>query len=83
MSKLAAEDWRTFVKRLQELGFEGLHSDGKRPFMRKGDLILTVPKPQKGTIRVDLLTGILKQPILKQARIQGKNGLGKNSSEKI
>ncbi|MGB9928166.1 MAG: type II toxin-antitoxin system HicA family toxin [Methanosarcina sp.] len=78
MSKLAPEDWRTFVKRLEELGFEGPHSGGNRPFMRKGDLVLTVPNPHKGTIRVDLLTGILKQ-----ARIQGKNGLGKNSSEKI
>ena len=53
MSKLAPVDWRTFVKRLQELGFEGPFSGGKHPFMRKGDLVLTIPNPHKGTIGVD------------------------------
>ncbi|MGE5458011.1 MAG: hypothetical protein ACM3RX_06615 [Methanococcaceae archaeon] len=50
----------------------------KHAFMRKGELVLMIPNPHKGTIRVDLLTRILKQ-----ARIQEKNGLGKNSNEKI
>lgn len=61
MSKLVPVDWRTFVKRLQELGFEGPYSGGKHPFMRKEDLVLTIPNPHKGTIGVDLLTRILKQ----------------------
>jgi len=60
LSKLVPVDWRTFVKRLQELGFEGPYSGGKHPFMRKGDLVLTVPNPHKGTIGVDLLARILK-----------------------
>lgn len=61
MSKLVPVDWRTFVKRLQELGFEGPYSEGKHPFMRKGDLVVTIPNPHKGTIGVDLLNRILKQ----------------------
>lgn len=61
MSKLIPVDWRTFVKRLQELGFEEPYSGGKHPFMRKEDLVLTIPNPHKGTIGVDLLTRILKQ----------------------
>jgi predicted RNA binding protein YcfA (HicA-like mRNA interferase family) len=58
---LAPVDWRTFVKRLQELGFKGPYSGGKHPYMQKGDLILTIPNPHKGIIGVDLLTRILKQ----------------------
>jgi predicted RNA binding protein YcfA (HicA-like mRNA interferase family) len=61
LSKLVSVDWRTFVKRLQKLGFEGPYSGGKHPFMRKGDLILTIPNPHKNSIGVDLLTRILKQ----------------------
>jgi len=61
LSKLVPVDWRTFVKRLQELGFEGPYSGRKHPFMRKEDLVLTIPNPHKGTIGVDLLTRILKQ----------------------
>ena len=61
MSKLAPVDWRTFVKRLQELGFKGPYSGGKHPYMQKGDLILTIPNPHKGIIGVDLLIRILNQ----------------------
>jgi len=61
LSKITPVNWRTFVKRLQELGFEGSYSGGKHPFMEKGDLILTIPNPHKGTIEVDLLIKILKQ----------------------
>ena len=64
MSKLVPVDWRTFVKRLQELGFKGPYSGGKHPFMRKEDLVLTIPNPHKGTIGVDLLTRILKQALI-------------------
>jgi len=60
LSKLVPVDWRTFVKRLQELGFEGPYSGGKHPFMRKGDLVLTIPNPHKGAIGIDLLARILK-----------------------
>ncbi|WP_048139096.1 type II toxin-antitoxin system HicA family toxin [Methanosarcina horonobensis] len=74
MSKLVPVDWRTFVKRLQELGFEGPYSGGKHPFMRKGDLVLTIPNPNKGTIGVDLLTRILKQ-----ARISREEWIGEDS----
>jgi predicted RNA binding protein YcfA (HicA-like mRNA interferase family) len=75
LSKLAPVDWRTFVKRLQELGFEGPYSGGKHPFMQKGDLVLTIPNPHKGTIGVDLLTRILKQ-----ARISREEWLGEQES---
>ena len=61
MSKLVPVDWRTFVKRLQELGFEGPYSGGKHPFMIKGDLVLTIPNPHKIEIGVDLISKILKQ----------------------
>jgi predicted RNA binding protein YcfA (HicA-like mRNA interferase family) len=71
LSKLIPVDWRTFVKRLQELEFEGPYSGGKHLFMRKGDLVLTIPNPHKGTIGVDLLTRILKQ-----ARISREEWLG-------
>jgi predicted RNA binding protein YcfA (HicA-like mRNA interferase family) len=60
LSKLVPVDWRTFVKRLQELRFEGPYSGGKHPFMRKGDLVLTIPNPHKGAIGIDLLARILK-----------------------
>lgn len=75
MSKLVPVDWRTFVKRLQELGFEGPYSGGKYPFMRKGDLVLTIPNLHKGTIGVDLLTRILKQ-----ARISREQWIGEEDS---
>jgi len=71
LSKLVPVDWRTFVKRLQELGFEGPFSGGKHPFLRKGDLVLTIPNPHKGIIGVDLLIRILKQ-----ARIPREEWLG-------
>ena len=76
MSKLVPVDWRTFVKRLQELGFEGPYSGGKHPFiMRRRDLVLTIPNPHKGTIGVDLLTRILKQ-----ARISREEWVGEQNS---
>lgn len=75
LSKLVLVNWRTFVKRLQELGFEGPYSGGNHPFMRKGDLVLTIPNPHKGTIEIDLLTRILKQ-----ARISREEWLGEEES---
>ncbi len=43
--------------------------------MRKGDLVLTIPNPYKGTIGVDLLTRILKQ-----ARISREQWIGEEDS---
>lgn len=75
MSKLVPVDWRTLIKRLRELGFEGPCSGGKHPFMTKGDLVLTVPNPHKDIIGVDLL-----KRILKQARISREEWLGEQDS---
>lgn len=75
MSKLVPVDWRTFVKRLQELGFEGSYSGGKHPFMRKGDLVLTIPNPHKGAIGIDLLTRILKQSRISREEWLGEKDL--------
>ncbi len=75
LSKLVPVDWRFLVKRLKELGFEGPYSGGKHPFMRKDDLVLTIPNPHKSTIGVDLLSRILKQ-----ARISREEWLGEHDS---
>jgi predicted RNA binding protein YcfA (HicA-like mRNA interferase family) len=75
LSKLVPVDWRTFVKRLQELEFEGPYSGGKHPFMRTGDIVLTIPNPHKNTIGIDLLIRILKQ-----ARISREEWLGEENS---
>jgi predicted RNA binding protein YcfA (HicA-like mRNA interferase family) len=71
LSELVPVEWRTFIKRMQELGFEGPYSFEKHPFMRKGDLVLVIPNPRKGTIGADLLTRILKQ-----ARVSREEWLG-------
>ena len=71
LSELIPVDWRTFVKRLQELGFEGPYSGEKHPFMRKRYLVLTIPNQHKGAIGIDLLIRILKQ-----ARISREEWLG-------
>ena len=61
MPKLSPISWRSFVKRLQELGFEGPYEGGKHPYMIKGDKALTIPNPHRGDIGVDLLIRILRQ----------------------
>lgn len=71
MLKLTPVTWKTLVKRLRELGFEGPFSGGKHSFMTKGNLVLTIPNPHKDRISVDLL-----QRILKQAGISREEWLG-------
>jgi hypothetical protein len=54
------------------------HIPAENTLLRKGDLVLTIPNPHKGTIGVDLLTRILKQ-----ARISREEWLGEEGSLKI
>lgn len=60
-SKLSAVSWTDLVKRLQKLGFEGPYQGGKHPYMIRASLVLTIPNPHRGDIRIDLLSRILKQ----------------------
>ena len=46
---------------LGTLGFKGPFSGGKHEFMVRGDLVLTIPNPHRGDIRVALLALILRQ----------------------
>ena len=61
MVRVTPVDWKKFVKRLRQLGFDGPYQEGKHPYMIKGDLILTIPNPHDGDIGIDLLTRILRQ----------------------
>jgi predicted RNA binding protein YcfA (HicA-like mRNA interferase family) len=58
------------VKRLRQLGFDGPYQGGKHPYMINDNLVLTIPNPHRKEISVDLLSRILKQ-----AELQGWNGL--------
>ncbi len=58
--------WKQLVKRLKDFGFEGPFSGGKHPYMIKGDVVLTLPNPQKNEISADLLIRILKQAEIKR-----------------
>jgi hypothetical protein len=44
--------WRTFVKRLQELGIEGSYSGGEHLFIKKEDPILTISNSYKSTLEL-------------------------------
>ena len=59
--KLTPISWRILVKKLKALGFEGPYHGGKHPYMVRGDVVLTIPNPHRGTIGIDLLVRILKQ----------------------
>jgi predicted RNA binding protein YcfA (HicA-like mRNA interferase family) len=69
-SKLSPVSWTELVKRLRQLGFDGPYQGGKHPYMINDNLVLTIPNPHRKEISVDLLSRILKQ-----AELQGWNGL--------
>lgn len=52
---------RELVSGLRRLGFTGPYSGGKHQFMVRGDRVLTIPNPHRGTIGINLLSVILKQ----------------------
>jgi len=61
MERLKPVTWREFVRRMQELGFEGPFSGGKHPKMKKGDLTLIIPNKHESEIGVGFLTRLLRQ----------------------
>jgi predicted RNA binding protein YcfA (HicA-like mRNA interferase family) len=52
---------RELVAALRRLGFEGPFSGGKHEFMVRGDVVLTIPNPHRGDIRVALLKILLRE----------------------
>lgn len=52
---------RELIAALRRLGFTGPYSGGKHQFMRRGDVVLTVPNPHGGDIGVTLLAILLRQ----------------------
>ncbi len=58
MSRLTPVSWRAFVKRRQELGFEGPYPGGNHPLMRREDVRVAIPNPHRD-ISVDLLGNLL------------------------
>ncbi|MGA9098796.1 MAG: type II toxin-antitoxin system HicA family toxin [Methanotrichaceae archaeon] len=69
--KLTNVSWNELVKRLRKLGFEGpyLSSGPHTYFMKRGDLTVDLPNPNK-----DDGVGLLKK-ILKQAEISREEWL--------
>jgi predicted RNA binding protein YcfA (HicA-like mRNA interferase family) len=61
MPRLIPVSWRDLVKRLHELGFEGLYTGGRHPQMRRGDITVIIPNPHEGDISVGLLQRLLRQ----------------------
>jgi predicted RNA binding protein YcfA (HicA-like mRNA interferase family) len=61
MSKLSAVSRRYLIKRLRQLGFQGPYQGGKHPYMKKENVVLTIPNPHRGDIGVDLLARILRR----------------------
>lgn len=49
------------IKYLRTYGFDGPYAGGKHPFMLKGDLTLTIPKPHQKDIGREFLSRILRQ----------------------
>ena len=52
---------RELIAALRRLGFLGPFSGGRHEFMRREDVVLTIPNPHRGDITRDLLTRILRQ----------------------
>jgi predicted RNA binding protein YcfA (HicA-like mRNA interferase family) len=52
---------RDLIVVLRKLGFSGPFSGGRHEFMRRADLVLTIPNPHRGDIGRDLLGRILRQ----------------------
>ncbi|MEI6186575.1 MAG: type II toxin-antitoxin system HicA family toxin [Dehalococcoidia bacterium] len=57
--KLKPVTWKTLVRKLHNLGFNGPYIGGKHHFMTKAELRLTIPNPHTGDINVPLLSEIL------------------------
>ena len=64
--RLSPITWRSFVRRLRRLGFDGPYQGGKHPYMTRADLVLTIPNPHHGDIGVELLKRILRQASISQ-----------------
>ena len=71
MSRLTPVSWKEFVKRMQDLGFEGPYAGGRHPQMRRGDTTVIIPNPHKGDIGVGLLRRILRQAGITRAEWMG------------
>ena len=52
---------RNLIASLNRLGFTGPFSGGRHEFMRRGDVVVTIPNPHRGDIGVGLLSIILRQ----------------------
>ncbi len=61
MSKLNPVSFIELVQKLRKFDFVGPYSGGKHLYMLKNDIRLTIPKPHRKEIGVDLLKRILKQ----------------------
>lgn len=61
MAKLSPVSWSELVGKLSKLGFDGPYQGGKHPYMKKGNLVMTIPNPHDKDIDVALLVRILKQ----------------------
>jgi len=61
VAELSPVSWADLVRRLRKLGFDGPYQGGKHPYMVKGNLVLTIPNPHRGEIRVALLSRMLRR----------------------
>ena len=59
--RLKPVTWKTLVRRLNTLGFNGPYRGGKHCFMVKGELRLSIPNQHPGDISVTLLSEILNR----------------------
>ena len=59
---------RALIHGLRALGFGGPFSGGKRQFMVRGDLVLTIPNPHGQDIGVGLLARVLRQAAVTRAQ---------------
>ena len=58
-AQLKPVSWKTLVRKLSSLGFNGPYAGGKHNFMVKGGLRLTIPNPHASDVSVPLLSEIL------------------------
>jgi len=59
--KLSPVNWKEFVSRMKELGFEGPYYGGKHPKMKKGNLTVIIPNKHETEIGAGFLKRLLKQ----------------------
>jgi predicted RNA binding protein YcfA (HicA-like mRNA interferase family) len=52
---------RDLVAALRRLGFTGPYSGGRHEFMRRNEVVLTIPNPHRADIGRELLSRILRQ----------------------